>query len=71
MPLVIYSLKGGHTHKHTHTQTHTHTHTDVHTETILRNQAHDWFKNGYCYVHMVKFADPVTNVFDLATAFTY
>ena len=41
-PLVINSLKGGHT--HTYTQIHTHTHTDIHTETILRNQAHAWLK---------------------------
>ena len=37
-PLVIHSLGGG------HINTHTHTHTDVRTETILRNQAHAWFK---------------------------
>ena len=47
MPLVINSLRDGHTH------THTHTHTDVHTEIILRNQARTgpaagqlaWFKS--------------------------
>ena len=39
-PLVINSLGGGHTHKHTHT------HTDVHTETLSRNHARGWFKNG-------------------------
>ena len=46
MPLVINSLRGGHTHIHTHTLTHTHTHTNTHTHTpmildkaIIRNQA--------------------------------
>ena len=28
MPLIIYSLGGGHTYTHTHTHSHTHTHTD-------------------------------------------
>ena len=48
MPLVINSLRGG----HTQTDTNTHTYTDAHTETILRNQmciglwpACAWFKN--------------------------
>ena len=52
MPLVINSLRGGHTHtlKHaqTHTRTHTctRTHTDVSTESILRNQARGWCVPG-------------------------
>ena len=31
MPLVINSLKGGHTHTHRHTHTHTHTQTQMQT----------------------------------------
>ena len=50
MPLVINSLRGGHTCKYTHI----HTHSDVRTETTLRNQecashgpACAWFKSLY------------------------
>ena len=32
-PLVINSLRGGHTHIHTHTHTYTHTHAHTHTRT--------------------------------------
>ena len=39
MPLVINSLRGGHTHKHIHTHAHT-----FWTEAILGNQARVWFK---------------------------
>ena len=40
--------EGGHTHTQTHTHTHTHIYiyTDMQTKAILRNQAHDWFKNS-------------------------
>ena len=54
--IVINNLGGGHTHTYTHTHTHTHnkhTHTDVRTETILRNQAHAWFKNDAYYNNFV------------------
>ena len=40
-PLVISSLGRGHTHTHTHTQTRIPT---IRTGSILRNQAHAWFK---------------------------
>ena len=35
-PLVIYSLRG----RHTHTQTHE----DIRTDTILKNKARAWYK---------------------------
>ena len=41
-PLVINSLRGGHTHKHMHTHIQTRTHTDIGTETILKTR----FKKG-------------------------
>ena len=44
MSLVINNLRGGHTH----------THVDVCIETILRNQAHAWFKNQLISVKSLK-----------------
>ena len=38
MPLVINSLRGGHTHTLTHTQTHTHRHTNTHINTHTYTQ---------------------------------
>ena len=53
-PLVINSLRGGHTHRHT--DTHTHIHTRVRTKAILRNQvcasfwlARAWFNKVKSY----------------------
>ena len=42
MPIVINSLRGGHTHTHTHTLTHTHTntHTHTHIHTHTHTQTH-------------------------------
>ena len=61
-PLVINSLRGGHTHTHTHTYTHSWT------EATLRNQAHAslwrvhaWFKNTQELVHIGKEQEIITH----------
>ena len=40
MPLLINSLRGGHTHIHTHAHTHTRTHTHTHAHTHTHTQTH-------------------------------
>ena len=42
MPLIIISLKGGHTHTHMHARTYTHTHTHTHTNTHTHKQTHTY-----------------------------
>ena len=47
MPIVIYSLRGGHKqmHAHTNTDTQTDTHTHIHTHTHIK-YSYDYFVNG-------------------------